>query len=234
MGTIMPEQAKKQAGVTGGVGQLVRLLAKGGIGGRGRRSSLTRWLRIHHTAFAAMLADKEPSWDEVASALAAMGVLDGQEKPPNGERVRKAWWALRRAKAAKLHGPAPAKLAVGEIAPSVLAVSGTGGSPGTDGARPRVRLDLRPALPLTDLPSSQAGSLHLPGPSSAVSHDLPTSGLPRPDPAAGAVRFNPDEDADGQINRLRAQMTANRVPLPAIVSDVPSIGSSPQESSRTR
>ena len=68
-----------------------------------------------------MLADKEPSWDEVAASLAAMGLRDGDGKPPTGERVRKAWWALRRARAAlaeRQDAFAPV-LPRGEIAPGV-------------------------------------------------------------------------------------------------------------------
>ncbi len=83
MSTSSPERP-------GGVGSLTAYLERVGIGGRGRRSGLSRWLHIHRSEFAALLANKRPSWEEVAMGLGAIGVLDGANRPPNAERVRKA------------------------------------------------------------------------------------------------------------------------------------------------
>lgn len=193
----------------GGVAQLAALLDQGGMQGRGRRSSLSRWLRAHHDAFAAMLADKEPSWDEVATALAAMGLRDGEGKPPTGERTRKAWWAMRRAKAAaraKRQGtPLPA-LALGELAPGVHA------APGTDVAgvsRPRPRLDIRPATPLAHTPARPL--LPIASPIPLPSGPIVTGSAVLP------VQPQPDEGAAEQVRRLREQMETGKVPVPKVV-----------------
>lgn len=73
-----------------------------------------------------MLADKEPGWHETATALPTMGLRDGEDKPPAGERTRKAWWSVRRAKteAAAKHQVARVALplAPGEITPAIHAV----------------------------------------------------------------------------------------------------------------
>jgi len=177
--------------------------------GRGRRSSLSRWLRAHHDAFAAMLADKEPSWDEVAAALAAMGLHDGEGKPPTGERTRKAWWGMRRAKAAacaKRQGTPPPALAPGELAPGVHV------APGTDRAgasRPRPRLDIRPATPLDHTPAQPL----LP----AASSVLPPSGPVVTGSAVLPVQAQPGEGAAEQVRRLREQMETGKVPVPKVV-----------------
>lgn len=80
----------------GSVAELNAFLDQNGAGGRGRRSPLSRWLRANHHEFAATLATREPRWDEVARGLSAMGLLDGNGKPPTGDRVRKVWWETRR------------------------------------------------------------------------------------------------------------------------------------------
>lgn len=174
---------RKATAAKGGVAQLAALLDQGGLGGRGRRSSLSRWLRAHHDAFAAMLADKEPSWDEVAAALAAMGLRDGQDKPPTGERARKAWWTARRTKAGararRQAAPSP-PLEPGEVAPGVRAAAppkaplsqdlppfpptaGTGASPAPatapnrDGGRPAALSDAEVQRVLDDLAQKQGG-----------------------------------------------------------------------------
>jgi len=69
----------------GDIGQLAALLNQAGAGGRGRRSSLARWLHTHHDAFAVMLADKRPVWEDVATALAARDrTQSGPTAPPDG------------------------------------------------------------------------------------------------------------------------------------------------------
>ena len=85
----------------GSVAELSAFLDLHGAGGRGRRSSLSRWMRANHDEFAAMLATKEPGWNKVAAWLGTTaGLLDGSGRPPTGERVRKVWWETRRDKSA--------------------------------------------------------------------------------------------------------------------------------------
>jgi hypothetical protein len=82
-----------------------------GVGGRGRHSTLYRWLFDHADAFHRLLTDSEPSWESVAEALAAHELLDGSGKPPTGDRARKTWYEVRRAKGWHLTGPSPPQIA---------------------------------------------------------------------------------------------------------------------------
>lgn len=78
--------------------RLITKHLKPGVGGRGRRSSLFHWMSARADAFQRVLDDTQPSWDSVASALAAQDLKDGSGKPPTGERARKTWFEVRRAK----------------------------------------------------------------------------------------------------------------------------------------
>ena len=154
-------------------------------------------------------ADKEPSWDEVAAALAAMGLRDGDGKPPTGERARKAWWGMRRAKAAaraKRQGTPPPALAFGEIAPGVHAASRTGMA---EVSRPRPRLDIRPATPLAHTPARPLLPAAAPIP--------PPSALAVTGSAIPPIQAQPDEGAAEQVRRLREQMETGKVPVPKVV-----------------
>lgn len=67
--------------------------------GRGRLSPLTRLVRSRLPEFEALVRDR--SWEAVAEALAAEGVLDGNGRPPTAERVRKTYWLERQRAAAQ-------------------------------------------------------------------------------------------------------------------------------------
>jgi hypothetical protein len=204
------------------VGQLAGLLDKTGSGGRGRRSGLSYWLRSHYDAFAAMLAEREPAWEDVATALAAMGLRDGTGQPPTAERMRKVWWDVQRAKAkqARRRAAVPIALGPGEIAPAVVAVpavaasgSATAGTSMTRSeggtAWPRLQLDIRPATPLHETPASAIVPVVpiTPPPSHAVEAA-----------AAAAAASSPSVPrAAEQLRRLSEQMDAARTPLPKIV-----------------
>jgi hypothetical protein len=189
------------------------MLTKTPVRGRGRQSALTRWLQAHHDEFAAMLLDKQPSWEAVAAGLAAMGVRDGAHKPPTAERVRKAWWEVRQHAAARQSGRTETPVvmqAVPEARPSLI--PGPGMSPASGEAmqpsRPRPRLDIRPATPL--------GSA-----SPAVPMDpvLQPAALAPEAGDAGAVRSSAvgDDEVAAQMQRLLGQMQAGKIPLPKIV-----------------
>jgi hypothetical protein len=198
----------------GDIGQLAALLNQAGAGGRGRRSSLARWLHTHHDAFAVMLADKRPVWEDVATALAAMGLRDGTGKPPIGERVRKAWHDVQRAKAeqARRRAAVPTALGPGEIAPAIMAVpaaavfgsveAGASVTRESGMPRPRLQLDIRPATPLHETPASAFVPI-TPPPSHAVE--------------AAAASSPSATHAAEQLRRLSEQMDAARTPLPKIV-----------------
>lgn len=197
--------ATAKKGAPGGVAELARLLDQAGVGGRGRRSSLTRWMRAHHDEFVAMLADKEPSWDEVAAALATMGLRDGEDRPPTAERARKAWWSVKQAKAAvaaqrAAKAVAPV-LAPGEIAPAVRAVPAALPVE-VHVAPPRPTLDLRPAMPLSPAP----GGTEVAGASASAAAN--------PAPAGSAAAAGTGAEA---LQRLREQMGAGKVSLPKVV-----------------
>jgi hypothetical protein len=195
----------------GDIGQLAALLNQAGAGGRGRRSSLARWLHTHHDAFAVMLADKRPVWEDVATALAAMGLRDGTGKPPIGERVRKAWHDVQQA---RRRAAVPTALGPGEIAPAIMAVpaaavfgsveAGASVTRESGMPRPRLQLDIRPATPLHETPASAFVPI-TPPPSHAVE-------------AAAATASSPSVPrAAEQLRRLSEQMEAARTPLPKIV-----------------
>lgn len=225
------QQAARRTRTTtqGGVAQLAALLDQAGFSGRARRSSLSRWMRANHDRFATMLADKEPGWDDVAAGLAAMGLRDGDGKPPTGERARKAWWTARRGKAAaqaRRHAAATAAaaplLAEGELAPGVRAVAKAmplvGGTASAAAARdgvasnaPRLQLDIRPALPRDDQvasPATPAASSGPATPSSAASPD---------DSSSGRASDSASDDAAEWRRQLHQQMGAGKLRLPKVV-----------------
>ena len=195
--------AAAKKGAPGGVAELAKLLDQAGAGGRGRRSSLTRWMRTHHHEFVAMLADKEPSWDEVAAALATMGLRDGEDRPPTAERARKAWWGVKQAKAAvatqRTAKAATPVLAPGEIAPAVRVLPAASQAQ-AQAAPPRPTLDLRPAMPLNPI----SNATEVAGASAVASPASAGSAAPA---GAGAEA----------LQRLREQMGAGKVSLPKVV-----------------
>jgi hypothetical protein len=190
--------ARKQPDAAGGpvgdVTQLITLLDQTAMRGRGRHSQLSRWLRAHHDAFVAMLADRQPGWDDLATALAALGLRDGDGKPPTGERARKAWWAVRRAKAtaSQVKPPAP---------------------PGPAGAitaapQPETPPAIRPATPSPDRPVAQRQSPTCDPP------DAPSI-LP-----AAEKNVSPFADQDPPTLEIRpVRMRGGTRPLPILAKD---------------
>ncbi len=196
-----------------GVARLAEMLTKTPVRGRGRQSPLTRWLQAHHDEFAAMLLDKQPSWEAVAAGLAAMGVRDGAHKPPTGERVRKAWWEVRQQAATRQSGrtePPMVVQPVPDARPSLMPAHGMppAGGMAMQPSRPRPRLDIRPATPL--------GSA---GPAVPIGPVLPPPALAPEAADAGAVRGSAvgDDEVAAQMQRLLGQMQAGKTPLPKIV-----------------
>ncbi|KAA5611618.1 hypothetical protein [Rhodovastum atsumiense] len=84
---------------------------------RGGHSPLYEHLWDHYEELAPGLnPPRRPYWDGVAAALRALHpgetaaqIADGDGKPPTGERVRKAWWQVRRDKARLAGDGAPAR-----------------------------------------------------------------------------------------------------------------------------
>lgn len=76
--------------------QLAALPGPKEAGGRGKRSPLSLWLIANKDRFAALLAEKRLSMDDIAAKLAEAGLLDGAKKPPTGRRLRKAWYEINR------------------------------------------------------------------------------------------------------------------------------------------
>ena len=124
---------------------MTALIARSASQGRARLSPLARWLVERHDAFAAMLGQYPASWNAIAAALATIGVTDGKGKAPTAERVRKTWWDARKRVSAEpaRKSPTTPQSATDEIAPGVLSVR----EDDRHAARPRPRLDIRPALP---------------------------------------------------------------------------------------
>jgi hypothetical protein len=189
------------------------MLAKTPVRGRGRQSALTRWLQAHHDEFAAMLLDKQPSWEAVAAGLAAMGVCDGAHKPPTAERVRKAWWEVRQNARARQSGRTKTPVVLQPVPDARLSLMPGHGMPPAGGeamppSRPRPRLDIRPATPL--------GSA---SPAVPIGPALQPAALVTEVGDAGAVRGSAvgDDEVAAQMQRLLGQMQAGKIPLPKIV-----------------
>ncbi len=194
-------------GSLGGVGFLAAYLKRVGIGGRGRRSSLTRWLRIHQSEFAAMLVETRPSWEEVAAGLTAMGVRDGANKAPSAERVRKTWWSVRRATSNNL----PVISAQETLAPNataqaisasqttepLIARQNENNAESPETSHVRERLQVVAARP-------RGGTLSV-NPAPATAPD--DMGRPRP-----------SHNAQADMERLRAKMRAQSPSMPSVVS----------------
>jgi hypothetical protein len=210
----MPRQ-KTEPGA-GGVNRLAAMLGSDAMRGQGRKSSLTRWLLAHHDEFAVLLGERQPSWEDVATALAAMGLRDGTAKPPNGERVRKAWWSARRQAAAGRTRQAPkppASRAVSDESPAPVPRLDRlpTGVEAVQPSRPRPRLDIQPATRLSGLPIEVAAPI---GPVSS-------SGQSNQEVAKAGVACNAPTDDDRvaeELGRVLGQMQVGRIPLPKVVS----------------
>jgi hypothetical protein len=192
--------AGRKATGSGDVAKLAALLpSQGPARGRGRHSSLYRWLQANRKDFAAMLATMQPAWRDVATGLAALGLRDGDGKPPTGERARKAWWDVQRGMTARKRGkatPAPPPLAPCEIAPAVRAVPPEDTPP----VRPRLSLDIRPATPLGD----------------SAPDRIPLAVPPPAVPVAASHDGQPG-NVQAQLRRIEQQMQAGKVPLTRVV-----------------
>jgi hypothetical protein len=192
--------AGRKATGSGDVAKLAALLpSQGPARGRGRHSSLYRWLQANRKDFAAMLATMQPAWRDVATGLAALGLRDGDGKPPTGERARKAWWDVQRGTTARQRAkatPAPPPLAPGEIAPAVWVIPPEDMSP----VRPRLSLDIRPATPLGD---------DAPDPT-------PLAVSPPAAPVAASLDSQPS-NVQEQLRRIEQQMRAGKVPITRVV-----------------
>ena len=142
---------KRQAGRA-----VAALIAPVAVQGRARRSPLFRWLTARHDAFAAMRSQYPATWGDLASALASLGVTDGQGQAPTGERVRKTWWDARHyvlARRARRSQAIPLS-ETDQISPGVVTLRGDDGHV----PRSRPRLDIRPALPRNARAFSDASS----------------------------------------------------------------------------
>ncbi len=183
----------------GSVAALIAYLDRNGAGGRGRRSSLSRWLRAHHDEFAAMLAVNEAGWDELAAGLSATaGLLDGNGKPPTGERLRKVWWETRRDRIAAQtasQGRSSSRVA-GRIVPPVHVTQ----EPGLAGDQ---------VLPEPEM-LSEARPAKQPRPATPVSSGGADRALV-PDQAA------PVGDVDEELRRARELLGRGTVPIPGSV-----------------
>ena len=214
----MPRQ-KAKPGV-GGVSRLTAMLSDSAVRGRGRHSSLTRWLQAHHDEFAAMLSERQPRWEDVAKGLTAMGLRDGEQKPPNGERVRKAWWYARQEATARL----PAASRSGQMATPMVARIATDERPsapvqdvlpaGVEAVQPsrsKPRLDIRPATRLSGVPADPVAPIDLAG----------SPALPVPAAANAGVVCKPQVDDDQvaeELRRVLGQMQVGKTRLPKVVS----------------
>ena len=123
---------------------------------RGGHSPLYDYLWDHYEALAPGLnPPRRPYWDGVAACLAelhpgeaAAKVARGNGDPPNGERVRKAWWQVRRDRTRLAEGAASrAHPAAARQAPVPVAAS----------AAKAAAAPVRPASPAPAAAAAAAG-----------------------------------------------------------------------------
>ena len=61
------------------------------------RSKLTRWLRVRHDEFLALLDEHGANWAALAKAFAEEGMTTAEGKPFTPETVRVTWYRVRKA-----------------------------------------------------------------------------------------------------------------------------------------
>jgi hypothetical protein len=130
------------------------------------------------------------TWTAIAAHLAALGVEDGVGSAPSGERVRKTWWSLRKAIAARTPtlkplGGADAVAEAGKPQKHLNASALHG--------RPSPRLEIRTSSARLPLPNRETDSL-----------DVQTS--------------VPEADIDAMLSRVSGQLKSRTLPLPLIVA----------------
>jgi hypothetical protein len=164
-------------------------------GGRGRRSPQFQWLFKRASAFDQMLAELQPSWESVAEAFKRLGITDGAGKHPTGERTRKTWTEVRRAKGwLDRSDPAPPRV--------------TAPSPQAAASQPISKPLDRPPAQFDEPPARTFGTSRLRGHTDTVQTATPTVQPvqpPQPDPIRAAEvvaelmkgaptnRFQPDD-----------------------------------------
>jgi hypothetical protein len=167
------------------------------------------WMRAQHDDLLVELGTERIVWRPVMRVIAELGLVDEHGKEPTRDTAFRTWLRVRRdvaASRARKQGR-PAFLASGEIAPGVRALSdphdltsGTGMLPMA--RQQRVRLDIRPARALGDVPGA---AIEIP--------DVPAITA---DPTAVTVAA-PIEDADAQIRRVFDAISAARTPMPKLI-----------------
>ena len=168
------------------------------------RNTLAAWFRAHHDELLAELAGRPIEWDLYLAVFAKRGLRDADGNIPTRNTASKTWQRVQAAiateKARKQAQATPAtRLAADEIAPGVRRLepiqTAQQAAPIQELLRPRMRLDIRPARPLTD----------------GVLEDrslLPTSAQAEAAPAA---------DAQEQIRRALDALDDRRTPMPRVV-----------------
>jgi hypothetical protein len=129
-----------------------------------------------------MLRQYPASWNAIADALASFGVTDGKGNAPTAERVRKTWWDARKRVSGEpaRKSPTSPQPATDEIAPGVLSVRENDST----AARPRPRLDIRPALPRNASAFSDASPI-----GGQTLHAVPAKGQAAPEQATDVQRI---------------------------------------------
>lgn len=170
---------------------------------------LSDWMRANHDDLLVELGSGRIVWRPVMRVIADLGLLDEHGKRPTRDTAFRTWRRVRRDVAdsrARKQGM-PAFLASGEIAPGVRALPGHDDQAAGMGVPPmvgqrRMRLDIRPARALADMPGAAIETPDVPAITAS--------------PAAVTVKA-PVEDADAQIRRVFDAIGAARTPMPKIV-----------------
>lgn len=166
------------------------------------RNTLAAWFRTHHDELLAELAGRPIEWDLYLAVFAKRGLKDADGNTPTRNTASKTWHRVQAAiateRARKQAQAAPAaRLAPDEIAPGVRQLEPTSAAqaaPAQEAARPKMRLDIRPARPLTDGAPEDRSS----------------------PPASLQAKATP-VDAQKQIRRVLDALDDKRTPMPRIV-----------------
>jgi hypothetical protein len=159
------------------------------------------WMLAHHDELVAELGSGRVLWHPVMQVIAELGLVDDRGRQPTRDTAFRTWHRVRnnvaKTRAERQDKPA---LKAGEISPGVRSLLNQNDQP--DVKAPRMRLDIRPAIPV----GRNLGST------------FRTEGLPTiTSGAASVIDTRPVEEVSAEIQRVFAAIGATRTPMPKIV-----------------
>ncbi len=135
----------------------------------GRYSDLYRWLRSNHAELSAYIAAYQPTWLDIAQALAAEGLTGARGQPLAPKALRQMWQRVCRdvvaprtpagdAEAAAAARPHPASAPPSPARLSPPCANAAPGSPATPPVPPAARLPVNGDGKITNIPAPEEAS----------------------------------------------------------------------------